>query len=413
MAGVTKDQVLDQLKTVTGPDFNSNIVELGLVSDIFIADNKVFFSITVPAARAQELEPLRSAAERVVKAMPDVTGAVVALTAEKKGGPTSDDAPPRPAPIGGTAPATRPAQRPAPAGATPPQRVPATSAAPAHSHAHGHAAAPVKSGVPGVGAIIAVASGKGGVGKSTTAVNLALALQANGHRVGILDADIYGPSMPRLLHISGKPEVVSGRVLKPMEGYGLKVMSIGFLVDEETPMIWRGPMVMSALTQMLREVQWGDLDVLVVDMPPGTGDAQLTMAQQVPLAGAVIVSTPQDLALIDARKGLNMFKKVDVPLLGIVENMSYFIAPDTGARYDIFGHGGARKEAERLGVPFLGEVPLVMEIREMSDAGTPVVISNPDGPQTKVYREIAAKVWDQLAAAKANPGRTAPAIVFE
>ncbi len=187
--------------------------------------------------------------------------------------------------------------------------------------------------------------------------------------VGILDADIYGPSMPRLLaHFHGKPEVVSGRVLKPMEGYGLKVMSIGFLVDEETPMIWRGPMVMSALTQMLREVQWGDLDVLVVDMPPGTGDAQLTMAQQVPLAGAVIVSTPQDLALIDARKGLNMFKKVDVPLLGIVENMSYFIAPDTGARYDIFGHGGARKEAERLGVPFLGEVPLVMEIREMSDA---------------------------------------------
>lgn len=178
-------------------------------------------------------------------------------------------------------------------------------------------------------------------------------------------------------------------------------------------MIWRGPMVMSALTQMLREVQWGDLDVLVVDMPPGTGDAQLTMAQQVPLAGAVIVSTPQDLALIDARKGLNMFKKVDVPLLGIVENMSYFIAPDTGNRYDIFGHGGARNEAERLGVPFLGEVPLVMEIREMSDAGKPVVISNPDGPQAKVYREIAAKVWEQLQAAKANPGRTAPAIVFE
>lgn len=406
MADVTKTEVLEQLRTVTGPDFNSNIVELGLVSDIFIADNKVFFSITVPASRAQELEPLRSAAERVVKAMPEVKGAVVALTAEKRGGPTSDDAP-RPAP------APRPAQRPAPAGAVPPQRVPAQpAAAPGHSHAgHSHAAAPVKSGVPGVGAIIAVASGKGGVGKSTTAVNLALALQANGQRVGILDADIYGPSMPRLLHISGKPEVVSGRVLKPMEGYGLKVMSIGFLVDEETPMIWRGPMVMSALTQMLREVQWGDLDVLVVDMPPGTGDAQLTMAQQVPLAGAVIVSTPQDLALIDARKGLNMFKKVDVPLLGIVENMSYFIAPDTGARYDIFGHGGARKEAERLGVPFLGEVPLVMEIREMSDAGTPVVISNPDGPQTKVYREIAAKVWDQLALAKG--GRTAPAIVFD
>jgi ATP-binding protein involved in chromosome partitioning len=399
MAGVTKDQVLEQLKTVTGPDFNSNIVELGLVSDIFIADDKVFFSITVPAARAQELEPLRAAAERVVKTMPGVAGAIVALTAEKRGGPTSDDAP-RAAP-------PRPAQRPAPAGAVPPPRVPAQGAPAQGAHSH----APVKSGVPGVGAIIAVASGKGGVGKSTTAVNLALGLQANGHRVGILDADIYGPSMPRLLNLHGKPEVVSGRVLKPMEGYGLKVMSIGFLVDEETPMIWRGPMVMSALTQMLREVQWGDLDVLVVDMPPGTGDAQLTMAQQVPLAGAVIVSTPQDLALIDARKGLNMFKKVDVPLLGIVENMSYFIAPDTGARYDIFGHGGARREAERLDVPFLGEVPLVMEIRETSDSGKPVVVSNPGGPQAKAYRDIAAKVWDQLAAAKG--GRAAPAIVFE
>ena len=217
--------------------------------------------------------------------------------------------------------------------------------------------------------------------------------------------------MPRLLGLHGRPEVVSGRVLKPMEGYGLKVMSIGFLVDEETPMIWRGPMVMSALTQMLREVQWGDLDVLVVDMPPGTGDAQLTMAQQVPLAGAVIVSTPQDLALIDARKGLNMFKKVDVPLLGIVENMSYFIAPDTGARYDIFGHGGARKEAERLGVPFLGEVPLVMEIRETSDAESRSSSAIPTVRRHKAYREIAAQVWDQLAAAKG--GRAAPAIVFE
>ena len=197
--------------------------------------------------------------------------------------------------------------------------------------------------MPGIEAIIAVASGKGGVGKSTTAVNIALGLAANGLKVGVLDADIYGPSMPRLLNIHGRPQTVDGKVLKPMENYGLKVMSMGFLVDEETPMIWRGPMVMSALTQMLREVEWGPLDVLVVDMPPGTGDAQLTMAQQVPLAGAVIVSTPQDLALIDARKGLNMFKKVDVPLLGIVENMSYFIAPDTGKRYDIFGHGGARK----------------------------------------------------------------------
>jgi ATP-binding protein involved in chromosome partitioning len=232
-------------------------------------------------------------------------------------------------------------------------------------------------------------------------------------KVGILDADIYGPSMPRLLGIKGKPTTVDGKVLRPMENYGLKVMSMGFLVEEETPMIWRGPMVMSALTQMLREVEWGALDVLVVDMPPGTGDAQLTMAQQVPLAGAVIVSTPQDLALIDARKGLNMFRKVDVPLLGIVENMSYFIAPDTGKRYDIFGHGGARDEAHRLGVTFLGEVPIEMAIRENSDAGTPVVVSDPSGPIAAVYRGIASKVLDRMRAETAGGKAAGPAIVFE
>ena len=350
---ITKEAVIERLKTVNGPDFTGNIVDLGLVSDIFIADAKVFFSITVPAARAQEMEPLRAAAERVVKAIPGVAGAIVALTAEKKGGGMEAPVPPRRRALPRAAPRA-PRRRPRSAGHAP--------HAPA-SHGQG------KRGVPGIEAIIAVASGKGGVGKSTTAVNIALGLAANGLKVGVLDADIYGPSMPRLLDIHGRPQTVDGKVLKPMENYGLKVMSMGFLVDEETPMIWRGPMVMSALTQMLREVEWGELDVLVVDMPPGTGDAQLTMAQQVPLAGAVIVSTPQDLALIDARKGLNMFKKVDVPLLGIVENMSYFIAPDTGKRYDIFGHGGARKEAERLGVTFLGEVPLQMEIRETSDLG--------------------------------------------
>ncbi|TIR87070.1 MAG: Mrp/NBP35 family ATP-binding protein, partial [Mesorhizobium sp.] len=242
---------------------------------------------------------------------------------------------------------------------------------------------------------------------------LALGLAANGLSVGVLDADIYGPSMPRLLNIHGRPQTVDGKILKPMQNYGLKVMSMGFLVDEETPMIWRGPMVMSALTQMLREVEWGPLDVLVVDMPPGTGDAQLTMAQQVPLAGAVIVSTPQDLALIDARKGLNMFKKVDVPLLGIVENMSYFLAPDTGRRYDIFGHGGARREAERLGVTFLGEVPLEMGIRESSDAGAPVVASKPDGAEAKIYRDIAARVWDRVQEERGAAEAAVPSIVFE
>ncbi|MDM9626566.1 iron-sulfur cluster carrier protein ApbC [Rhizobium sp. S152] len=385
MTGVTKEQVLETLRTVRGPDLEHDIVELGMVSDVFISDGKVYFSITVPAERAKELEPLRQAAERVIREMPGVNGALVALTADKKGGS-----------------ANAPVSRPQP------------QAGHGH-HGHAHAQQPQqpragKIGVPGIGAIVAVASGKGGVGKSTTAVNLALGLQANGLKVGILDADIYGPSMPRLLKISGRPTQIDGRIINPMENYGLKVMSMGFLVDEETAMIWRGPMVQSALMQMLREVAWGELDVLVVDMPPGTGDAQLTMAQQVPLAGAVIVSTPQDLALIDARKGLNMFKKVEVPVLGIIENMSYFIAPDTGTRYDIFGHGGARKEAERIEVPFLGEVPLTINIRETSDAGTPLVASEPNGIVAGIYKDIAAKVWQQL---NGQPQRDAPAIVFE
>ncbi|MER9457797.1 Mrp/NBP35 family ATP-binding protein [Mesorhizobium sp. M0478] len=394
---VTKEIVTERLKTVNGPDFTGNIVDLGMVSEIFIADSKVFFSITVPAARAQEMEPLRAAAERVVKAIPGVAGAVVALTAEKKGGGMEAPVASRPAP--------RPAPPAAPGGPRPAPHTPAPHAPASQSSG--------KRGVPGIEAIIAVASGKGGVGKSTTAVNIALGLAANGLRVGVLDADIYGPSMPRLLNIHGRPQTVDGKILKPMENYGLKVMSMGFLVDEETPMIWRGPMVMSALTQMLREVEWGRLDVLVVDMPPGTGDAQLTMAQQVPLAGAVIVSTPQDLALIDARKGLNMFKKVDVPLLGIVENMSYFIAPDTGKRYDIFGHGGARREAERLGVTFLGEVPLEMGIRESSDEGAPVVASKPDSAEAKIYRGIASKVWDRVNEERGAAEAAVPNIVFE
>ena len=259
--------------------------------------------------------------------------------------------------------------------------------------------------MPGVDAFIAVASGKGGVGKSTTAVNLALGLRDLGLKVGMLDADIYGPSLPKLLAIKEKPQTVGGTKLKPIDRYGLTVMSIGFLIDEETPMIWRGPMVMSAITQMLREVEWGKLDVMVVDMPPGTGDAQLTMAQQVPLKGAVIVSTPQDLALIDARRGIAMFKRVNVPVLGIVENMSYFLCPHCGTRSDIFGHGGARHEAERLGVPFLGEVPLHMTIREKSDTGLPVVATEPDGAHAKIYRDIAASVLAQI---KGGPAPGAP-----
>jgi ATP-binding protein involved in chromosome partitioning len=250
--------------------------------------------------------------------------------------------------------------------------------------------------VAGVGAIIAVASGKGGVDKSTTALNLALGLRDLGLRVGVLDADIYGPSMPKLTGIREKPQLNDAKRMIPISRFGLAVMSIGFLVDEETPMIWRGPMVMSAITQMLREVEWGTLDVMVVDMPPGTGDAQLTLAQQVPLQGAIIVSTPQDLSLIDARRGLAMFTKVNVPVLGIVENMSYFQCPHCGTRSDIFGHGGARQEAKQLGVPFLGEVPLHMDIRATSDAGTPLVESEPDSDHAKVYRSIAALIKDRL-----------------
>ncbi|WP_428525061.1 Mrp/NBP35 family ATP-binding protein [Roseibium sp.] len=382
MSETIKNAVMDRLRQIKGPDLEGDIVSLGLVSDVFVSDGRVAFSITVPAARAQELEPLRQAAEKVVKEVEGVENAMVALTAER-------------AP--GSAPARPPQPAPAPRAPRPPQEEQASA----------------KPGVPGIKHIVAVASGKGGVGKSTTTANLALGMAANGLKVGVLDADIYGPSVPRLFNVSGRPEALSGRMLKPLEGYGVKVMSMGFMVEEETPMIWRGPMVISALTQMLREVAWGELDVLVVDMPPGTGDAQLTMAQQVPLAGAVIVSTPQDLALIDARKGLAMFKKVDVPVLGIVENMSYFLCPDCGSRHDIFGHGGARADAERLGVPFLGEVPLAMKIRETSDAGTPIVVSDPEGQSAQIYKEIAGKVMAGIEGGTDGADRAAPAIVFE
>jgi ATP-binding protein involved in chromosome partitioning len=322
---------------------------------------------------------------------------MVALTAERAGG-------------GGGAGAQSP--RPAPGAARPAQPAPGRAQGRgAHGHGpQGHGPQPAgPAGIPGVGAIIAVASGKGGVGKSTVAINLALALRDLGLKVGVLDADIYGPSLPKLLAIKERPQTAGGTRLKPIVRHGMPVMSIGFLVEEETPMIWRGPMVMSALTQMLREVDWGSLDVLVVDMPPGTGDAQLTMAQQVPLKGAVIVSTPQDLALIDARRGIAMFRRVNVPVLGIVENMSTFICPHCGTRSDIFGHGGARHEAGRLGVPFLGEVPLALAIREKSDAGLPVVASEPEGPHAQAFRAIAERVREGLQV----ESRPAPKIVIE
>jgi ATP-binding protein involved in chromosome partitioning len=375
---VSKEQVLAALANVPAPGGGA-LSEARVLSDIVVSDGKVFFSLTVDAAAVKAWEPVRKAAENAVRAVPGVQSALVALTAERAPG------------------AGRAQPQPPPAGAP---------------HRAAHPADKVQPGVPGVEAVIAVASGKGGVGKSTTAVNLALGLRDLGLKVGLLDADIYGPSMPKLLAIKEKPQTIGGNKLKPIERYGLTVMSIGFLIDEETPMIWRGPMVMSAITQMLRDVEWGKLDVMVVDMPPGTGDAQLTMAQQVPLKGAVIVSTPQDLALVDARRGVAMFKRVNVPVLGVVENMSYFLCPKCGERSDIFSHGGAHKEAERLGVPFLGEVPLHMTIREKSDAGLPVVATAPDGPHAKIYRDIAARVWDQIKPG-AGTARTAPKIVIE
>ena len=387
-----KDEVLATLAGVASPE-GKPLTDTGTLSDIVVTDGKVFFSITVDAGAVKQWEPVRERAEAAIRALPGITSVLVALTGERTAG-SGAAAPRRPqmAPSGaGGAAAARPRERAAPGAA------------------HGPAGSGGPAGIPGVGAIIAVASGKGGVGKSTVAVNLALGLRDLGLKVGILDADIYGPSMPKLLAIRERPQTVGGTRLKPIVRYGMPVMSIGFLVEEETPMIWRGPMVMSALTQMLREVEWGTLDVMVVDMPPGTGDAQLTMAQQLPLKGAVIVSTPQDLALIDARRGIAMFRRVNVPVLGVVENMSMFICPHCGARSDIFGHGGARHEAERLGVPFLGEVPLAMDIREKSDAGAPVVATEPDGPHAKIFREIAARVRDGFMAA----GRPAPKIVIE
>jgi len=370
LSAVTEQQILDALGQIPDPDKGVDIVSLGMVSGLVIRDGNVAFSIEVERERGPRLEPLRKAAERAVEALPGVLSVTAVLTAQV--GPRSRAAP-----------------------------QPAATASPR----------PARGVVSGVAAIVAVASGKGGVGKSTVAANLALGLRANGLKVGVLDADIYGPSMPRMLGISGRPRSHDGK-LRPMENYGLKCMSMGFLVPEDTPMIWRGPMVMSALQQMLREVEWGELDIMIVDMPPGTGDAQLTMAQQVPLAGAVIVSTPQDIALLDARKGLNMFKKVEVPVLGIVENMSYFLCPHCGGRSEIFSHGGARQEAARLGTEFLGEVPLDLKIRETSDGGAPITVSEPANPHALVFRDMAARIWEKVAGEIAQR-RAPPRIIIE
>ena len=354
----SRDEVMAALAGVPGPDGRTPLPESGAISGLTIRDGKVFLAILIDPAQARAMEAMRAKAEAAVKALPGVASAVVTLTAESARA--------------------------------------AVSAPPGHAHPErGQERRPGRSSlpIPGVKHIVAVASGKGGVGKSTVACNLAVGLARLGLKVGVLDADLFGPSMPKLFGLSAKPEIgPDGQKLIPLEAFGVRVMSIGFLIEEGAPVIWRGPMVMSALNQLLREVAWGELDVLVVDMPPGTGDTQLTMAQNVPLSGAVIVSTPQDLALIDARRGIAMFKQVQVPLLGIVENMSYFLCPHCGGRTDVFSHAGAQREAERLGVPFLGEVPLDIAIRANSDEGRPVVASLPDSAHAGSFLEIARRV---------------------
>ncbi|MES2293342.1 MAG: iron-sulfur cluster carrier protein ApbC [Pseudomonadota bacterium] len=357
----SRDDVLRALDQVIDPISGRSVVQENMITGLVVRDGHVGFALEVAPSRGPQSEPLRAACEAAVAKLSGILSVTAVLTAHQ----------------GAPAPA-RSAQPPGP------------------------------QGIPGVASIIAVASGKGGVGKSTVAVNLALGLVRLGLKVGLLDADIYGPSLPRLLDIRHKPES-DGKKIKPIEKFGLKTMSIGFLVKEDEAMIWRGPMVQSALTQMLNDVLWGPLDVLVLDMPPGTGDAQLTIAQRAPLKGAVIVSTPQDIALIDARKGIAMFNKTQVPILGVVENMSVFVCPDCGHEHHIFGHGGARETAEKVGAPFLGEIPLVPRIRETSDAGTPVMVMAPDGPEALAFLAVAKKVAASLKVA----ARPAPKIIFE
>ena len=370
MARITEQQVLDTLGKIVDTDSGKNVVEAGMITGLAVKDGNVGFAVEVDAADGERKEPLRKACEEAVDALPGVLSVTAVLTAHQAEKPKARVA------------------TPAPAGNEKPL-------------------------IPGIKTILAVASGKGGVGKSTTAVNIALGMAADGFSIGLLDSDIYGPSIPRMMGISGRPVSADGKTLEPMSNYNVRCMSMGFLVEEDTPMIWRGPMVTSAIDQMLRDVDWGELDGLVIDLPPGTGDAQLTLSQKVPLTGAVIVSTPQDIALIDARKGLNMFRKVDVPVLGIIENMSYYVCPECGHRAEIFSHGGARREAEKLGTEFLGEIPLDIEIRETSDGGQPIVVSKPDSPQAVVYRALAARIKEKLDAEQQDASRTAPKIVIQ
>ncbi len=379
MADASPDVLRAALRMIKDPASERDIVTAGLVEGLEIRGGLVQVTLLTDRAHAPAMEPVRREVEAVLGRQPGVTNATAILTAHKAAAAKS---------------------------------APPPAAAHGHPPGHGHGGAAAKPMLlPDVKFIVAVASGKGGVGKSTVAVNLAVSLARQGHRTGLLDADIYGPSLPRMIGMNRKPEVRNDKMI-PLQAWGLACMSIGFLVDEETPMIWRGPMVMGALEQMMGQVEWGPLDIMVVDMPPGTGDAQLTMAQRVALTGAVIVSTPQDIALIDARRGVRMFEKTRVPVLGLVENMSFYCCPNCGHRADIFGHGGARFEAERLHTEFLGEIPLLLEIRTASDAGTPIAASAPDSEGAKAYDLLASRVWEKVTgAAVTRP--TGPRIVID
>jgi len=354
MDAVNEAMVRAALQQIVDDEKGQDIVSLGMVSGIVVKGGHVAFSLETTPAHAAKMEPLRKRAEQHVHSLPGVLTVSAVLTAER--------APPPPPPRIG-----------------------------------GHGSGSAEPLLTGIGAVIAVASGKGGVGKSTTAVNLALALKNLGLKVGLFDADIFGPSQPRMLGIADqKPTSLDGKTMQPILAHGISVMSIGFMLPEEAPVVWRGLMVMGALEQLMRDVDWGPLDVMVIDMPPGTGDTQLTISQRVKLAGAVIVSTPQDIALLDARRGLNMFRKVNVPVLGIIENMSLYVCPNCGHEAHIFGHGGARADALRLGVDFLGELPLDMALRLSGDDGTPIVAADPTGALALAYRGIAEKINAKL-----------------
>jgi len=387
MAGA-RAAVVEKLQSILPPEASRladgrDIVALGLIPDIFIADGKAFFALSIPADEANLWENTRKQAEAAAQTAEGVKQARASLTNKD----TAEDISPRasasPPPPAATA------EQAAPAALKPPRPAPAP-----------------KQPIPGVKHIIAIASGKGGVGKSTMAVNIAAALAQAGLKIGVMDADVYGPSLAKMTGIRKEhgQDIVrfQDKKLLPLEKFGLKLMSMGFLTDEGAPLVWRGPMVMTAVNQLLHDVLWAPLDVLIVDMPPGTGDAQLTLAQKVPLSGAIIVSTPQELALIDARKGLEMFHKIHVPILGIIENMSYFIAPDTGRHYAIFGglsedgKGGAEREAIKRNAPFLGALPLDPNIGLAGDDGEPLPIADKDSPLAKIYRNIAAALIKEL-----------------